>query len=203
LPRVSHSGRPALSLPRVTAAGVRRYFLALLRRWPRLDGRPIRIRLLHSLRAYRGKLLSGDERGVEVHAATFLRRRRIVLDTSLLDDRGELRRILAHELFHFAWVRLGNGARRSYEDLLREELRRRTAGELGWSADIRKQKLTSRDRRMRGRRWREYACESFCDTGAWLLAGMARHDEYTLDVRSRTKRRRWFRDAGLAETISI
>ncbi len=54
----------------------------------------------------------------------------------------ELARILVHELFHFAWVRLGNPARRSYEALVREEWKRRARGELGWSAESRKRALS-------------------------------------------------------------
>ena len=79
-----------------------------------------------ALKARRGKLLSGKtERGREVHAGSFLRRRRIVLDAALKAKPRELARILTHELFHFAWLRLGNPKRREFEDLLRGEIRRR------------------------------------------------------------------------------
>jgi len=46
-----------------------------------------------------------------------------------------------------------------------------------------------------GRGWREYLCESFCDTGAWLYAGVKGHDEYTLAARFRKRRRAWFAEA--------
>jgi hypothetical protein len=138
-----------------------------------------------------------------VHAATFLRQRRIVLDSALASNRPELERILAHEIFHFVWMRLGNTRRRSYKALLASELKRRVKGELGWSAESRKEKLGRRDRLDHTRRWREYCCESFCDTGAWMLAGRGRHPEFTLPVRERTRRRGWFEGQGIPRGISI
>ena len=36
------------------------------------------------------------------------------------------------------------------------------------------------DVRRRTPAWRRYVCESFCDTSAWLCAGLRPHDEYTL-----------------------
>lgn len=127
-----------------------------------------------------------------MHAGTFLRRRLIVLDSALLDRPREFARILAHELFHFAWLRLGNALRREWERLLEGELRRRVRGELGWSAEWRKRELRRGDRRERSRRWREYVCESFCDTAAWLLSGSGRHGEFTLAGGARRARRAWF-----------
>ena len=62
---------------------------------PKVAGLPIEIRFAPSLRAHRGKLLSGKtERGKEVHAGSFLRQRRIVLDAALKKQPGELARIL-------------------------------------------------------------------------------------------------------------
>jgi hypothetical protein len=90
------------------------------------------------------------------------------------------------------WLRLGNGVRREWEGLLEIEMRRRVKGELGWSAELRKRALRRIDRRERTRRWREYACESFCDTAAWLLAGAGRHGEFTLQAGARHARRAWF-----------
>ena len=93
---------------------------------PEVRGRPIRITFSPELRSHRGKLLSGKAApGKEVHATSFLRQRRMVLDAALKKQPGELARILTHELFHFAWLRLGNPKRRSYEDLLRGEISRR------------------------------------------------------------------------------
>jgi hypothetical protein len=40
--------------------------------------------------------------------------------------------------------------------------------------------------------WRRYACESFCDSAAWLFAGLRDHDEFTLALRFRRQRARWF-----------
>ena len=96
-----------------------------------------------------------------VHAGTFLRRREIVLDAGLLACPGELARILIHELYHFVWLRLDNHTRRSYEDLVAEEIRKSARGELGWSAEWRKWDLRRADPAGRTRRWREYCCESF------------------------------------------
>ena len=96
--------------------------------------------------ALRGKLLSGKSSpGKEVHAASLIRQRRIVLDAELKKKPMELKRILIHELFHFAWLRLGNPGRRSFEELLRAEVRERVRGELGWSAEHLKLALTRRD----------------------------------------------------------
>ena len=154
-----------------------------------------------------GKLISADPAepapgGQPVHAGSFIRRREIVLDCALAGNRRELARILAHEICHFAWPRLGNSLRHSYENLLVSELRRKARGELGWSAEWRKQELRPRDILRRTRRWREYVCESFCDTGAWVLSAR-RHAEQTLAPRFRNARRRWFEDAGLLERIPV
>jgi hypothetical protein len=145
---------------------------------PPLAGRPIRVEIRRSL----GPHL----------AATSIPRRVILLDRELLSTRGEFERILIHEIFHFAWVRLSNADRRSWERLLAAEIRSRAAGELGWSAEWRKAKLTRSDVRSRSAKWRRYACESFCDSAAWLFGGLARHEEFTLTVSHRRARGRWF-----------
>jgi hypothetical protein len=123
-----------------------------------------------------------------VHAGTFLRRRCIAFNCAP----AEFARIFSHELFHFVWLRAGNPARRSYEEMLTRECLDGAPGELGWSAEWRKQRLTSRDIHGRTRRWREYCCESFCDAAAWLYCGVRRHPEFTLAVRWRRRRRVWF-----------
>jgi hypothetical protein len=170
---------------------------------PALAGAPILIRFLPALRAGRGRLESGGSRGEEVLAGSLVRRREIVLDAALLSHSCEFVRILLHELFHFAWVRAGNPLRRSYELLLAAELRRGARGELGWSAEYRKRLLTPEDARHRTRQWREYACESFCDTGAWRFAGLPSHAEFTLAARYRAARRAWLRQALSTPEISI
>ena len=149
----------------------------------------IRIELLPGLRVRSGKLAP---KGVAVHAATYLRERRIVLDRALLRRPRELRRIFLHELFHFVWWRLGNPRRLDWETLLAGELRAGARGELGWSAEIRKKSLTTRDIAERTRAWREYCCESFCDTGASILLSGGRHQEFTLAARFRRRREGWF-----------
>ena len=72
--------------------------------------------------------------------------------------------------------------------------RRGRRGELGWSAEWRKDALGADDVAGRTRRWREYCCESFCDTAAWLYSGVERHEEFTLGERWRRGRRAWFAD---------
>lgn len=159
---------------------------------PSITGTTIRIEFRPELTSWRGKLLSGDPRGEQIHATSFLRKRLIVLDSELAQDWPELSRILVHELFHFAWVRLGNPIRLSYEDLLRGELKSRARGELGWSAEWRKKALRPTDVAERNRKWREYMAESFCDTAAFLYSECPHHDEYTLKSRWRQQRMRWF-----------
>lgn len=163
----------------------------ILARLPAMEGKPVRLGLQPALTAHRGRLLSGQETGTPVHAGSFPRRREIVLDNSLCQEPAELARILVHELFHFVWLRMGNPARRSFEELLAAEFRRGVRGELGWSAGWRKKGLTSRDLNERTRRWREYVCESFCDSAAWLHAGVVKHGEFTLAQRFRNARREW------------
>lgn len=136
-----------------------------------------------------------DRRG-PVHAGSFLRERRIAFDCT----RAEFPRILIHELFHFAWLRLGNPLRRDFENLLRAD---RCPGELGWSAEWRKRALSKQDPRARTRRWREYCCESFCDTAAWIYSGVASHPEFSLCRKSRAARREWFRKVLEVRSLSI
>jgi hypothetical protein len=145
---------------------------------PTLSGRPIRVELRRTLGPYL--------------AATHIPRRVILLDSGLLAQPGEFERILVHEIFHFVWVRLSNQTRRNWEDVLAAELARRVPGELGWSAEWRKGKVGRSDIRRRTPGWRRYVCESFCDTSAWLYAGLRRHDEYTLAITARRIRRSWF-----------
>ncbi|HJZ97504.1 MAG TPA: hypothetical protein VKE70_13435 [Candidatus Solibacter sp.] len=153
---------------------------------PAMCGAQIRLEYAPGLRDRRGP----------VHAGAFLRERRIAFDCT----RAEFPRILAHEVAHFVWIRLGNAARRSWEEVL---CRESGAGELGWSAEWRKAALDARDRGARTRRWREYCCEAFCDTAAWLWSGVARHDEFTLARRWRETRRRWFASNVEDRTLSI
>jgi hypothetical protein len=144
------------------------------------------------LRAVRGRLRTGGGGGNEVHAASFVRERRIVLDEALRLDPSEMSRILVHEIFHFAWVRLSNGTRQSWRQLLTYELARGARGELGWSAESRKSAIRSSFTITSDRAWSEYSCESFCDTAAWLYAAAREHEEFTLARRFREIRRAWF-----------
>jgi hypothetical protein len=172
----------------------RRSVEALQKRLPALEGRPISIRFLPALSAGSRKLYSRRIYGQPVHAGTLIRKRRIVLDLELAGKPRELARILTHELFHFAWVRLGNRTRGSYQDMLQREWKQRARGELGWSAESRKSALFHLSRPSANHpKWRDYACESFCDSAAWLYSGVARHPEFTLAPRHRKRRADWFR----------
>jgi len=106
-------------------------------------------------------------------------------------DPGELSRIALHELFHFVWVRLGNPTRKRWEELVRNQIRRGAGGELGWSAEQRLLALQAGDLQHRSRRWREYVCESFCDSAAWAFGILRSHAEFTLQPVFRAERRRW------------
>jgi hypothetical protein len=150
----------------------------------------VRVRFQDGLSIRGGKLV---ESGTEVHAASFLDKRLIILDRALIEQPLELKRIWLHEVFHFVWWRMGNPARREWGQLLLREMRARVPGETGWSAEWRKRELRVRDYRDRTRRWREYCSESFCDSAAWLLSGIRRHDEITLGREARALRRRWLR----------
>jgi hypothetical protein len=127
----------------------------------------------------------------------------MVIEEALMADPDEFARIFVHELFHFVWLRLGNAKRRGYEQVVGRELARGARGELGWSAEWRKQELTRRDSTDRTRRWREYCCESFCDTAAWRYADVRGHEEFTLASEARAARERWFTGAGLDAGIQI
>lgn len=166
----------------------------LIRKLPELDGKSIRIRFLPGLTADCRRVYSNQPFGEPVHAGAFIRKRIIVFDSELRRRPKELARILVHELFHFAWARLGNQARESWEDLIRREFILRARGELGWSAESRKRLLTGlAGAPLNGLKWRDYLCESFCDTAAWLYSGAGEHVEFTLARRYRDRRAKWFR----------
>jgi hypothetical protein len=128
-----------------------------------------------------------------VHAASFIRDRAIVLERALLQQPRNLRLILTHELFHFVWFRLGNAARSGFASILEAELRHRARGELGESSDVHKSRvLKAANLTPTSRCWREYACESFCDSAAWLYADVKTHPSFTLSHRWAAVRERWF-----------
>jgi hypothetical protein len=137
-----------------------------------------------------------DTAGQPAHAATFIRQRLVLLDRDLLRDPAERRRIRLHEFFHFVWVRLGNPRRRAWEAFLAAEWKARARGEAGWSAEWRKRRLTASAVSNRSRFWREYCCESFCDTAAWIFRGSGHaggDSEVTLSPARRRARAAWFR----------
>jgi len=172
----------------------------LASRFAGLEGRPIRIHFRPVLTVHGRELLSNAGRGQPVHAGALIRKREIVLETELCASPRELSRIFVHELFHFVWVRLGNTRRDSYGRLLQAEMAARARGELGWSAELKKLDL---DGLAEGVPWREYLCESFCDTAAFLYAGCRRHDEFTLAKKWRLRRAQWFRESLGGRVLSI
>jgi hypothetical protein len=185
-----------LRLTRSLSASQRSVITRILAGLPPFAGNPISLSFQPQLTAYRGGLLSGSPQlGVEVHAAAFIRRRQIVMENALLRNPDTLRLILTHEIFHFVWARLGNSPRREYADILARELRAGARGELGESAGIKKDalgKLPFDSELSKSDRWRDYVCESFCDTAAYFYSESLGHAEFQLAARWRQIRRRWF-----------
>jgi hypothetical protein len=160
---------------------------------PQLTGSPIHIRFESQLTAHRGKLLCNQaNRGSAVYAASFIRKRDVVVDSALAKRPRALRLILLHELFHFVWIRLGNERRSEFSELLAREYMYRARGELGESAAVKKLLLQDRDCLISSRRWRDYICEGFCDTAAWRHSGIQHHPAFTLAPRWRKRREVWF-----------
>ncbi len=168
-------------------------FEGVLARLPEFDGRPIRVDFQPALSVYKGRLVRAGGRGVPVHAASDIRRRRILLEEALRGDAAELARVLSHELFHFVWARMSNAERRSWEAVLQGEVRCGARGELGWPSEEKKGRLRPGDAKERTRRWREYVCESFCDTAAWHFNGRP-EGAGALKPRFRRRREAWFRN---------
>jgi hypothetical protein len=173
------------------------------RRMPPLSGQRIHVSFMPCLTAHRGKLLSKSMKGDAVYAGSFLRKRRIVLEEQMLRTPRVLQRIFVHEVFHFVWLRLGPALRASFEAMLCAELERAAKGELGWSSESLKLRVTEQDRTDRSRLWKDYICESFCDTAGWMFGTARQYSEMTLARRYRDGRRRWFRDNLSARPLSI
>lgn len=190
--------QPHRNLLRVNGAVSARSRNLLFTTWTGLPiepGRPVQVAFLPELTAHRGKLLSGSDRGTPVYAASFIRRRRIVLEASLLDDPAALCFIFVHELFHFVWVRLGNRTRDEYSQLLLQEIARHARGELGESSAVKKAELGQHLKvSPRSPLWRDYICESFCDSAACIFTGAASQSGPKLAKRWTAIRRDWFSD---------
>jgi hypothetical protein len=154
-----------------------------------LTGRSISVSFLPDLAAWKGKLVANAAgRGTAVYAASFIRKRKIVLDDSLRRDPAQLRFFLIHELFHFGWARLGNSKRDEFARLLKEEMEHGASGDLGESSSLKRRDATP----SRALRWREYVCESFCDTAAWLYSGVELSAGRRLGRVWRERRKQWF-----------
>ena len=164
---------------------------AVFSRLPQLKGRRISVSYRPGLTAWRGQLLSRSHKGDAVYAGSFLRRRSIVLEQQMVKTPRVLERIFVHEVFHFVWSRLPKQLRESYDALIRAEFVLGVKGELGWSAESMKLNLAPEDMEQSTRKWKDYLCESFCDTGGWMYGSASRYTEMTLDRRSRDLRRAW------------
>ena len=176
------------------AARERKIVLQVALGLPKLRGDPISVSIKPGLTTSNGKLLSGcPESGTPVYAAAFIGRRRIVLESSLVRKSSSFRLILAHEIFHFVWARLGNALRREFAALVFEELKAGARGELGESAAVHKAKLLAHGGvNVPGKPWRDYVCESFCDTAACLYGRARENSEFRLAASWRAIRSRWF-----------
>ena len=159
---------------------------------PELTGGSIHVSTGRSLMAHRGHLVRDSSRGSAVYAAAFLRDRKIILEAGLLSNSQTFRLILVHELFHFVWLRLGNRARGEFDRVLRREWKSGARGELGESAGVQKAKLRQTSAGVSSRHWRDYVCESFCDTAAWLYAEVEDGSSFTLAKGWRERRNSWF-----------
>ena len=178
------------------AVWIRRLPDAFVKRLP-----PLKLAIAERLSAFRSQLFinqiptPGKNRPEgHTHAASFIPERYIVFRRELFHRRVELGRIAYHEFCHFVWPRLGNPKRRRFASLLEQELREGVAGEFGYSAEGRKKELPERKAAgvpVSPRRWRDYVCESFCDTGSFVLLGSerrAKHSEYSLRPGARARR---------------
>lgn len=136
----------------------------------------------------------------KIHAASFIPQRYIVFHHDLFQRRIELGRIAYHELCHFLWLRLGNSRREIFAELLKKEFDEKVKGELGYSSEWRKFELQTAiaDRaNVLPRAWRDYVCESFCDTGSFVLLDderRQRHSEFTLRKAARERRCRLWKN---------
>lgn len=149
---------------------------------------PIQVETAPSLTAYRGRLLTAEARGTPVHAASFIRQRRIILESQLLTRPAALQAIFLHELFHFAWRRMGNPQRLSFTEVISYEVSRRAAGEIAESATVAKARWRSKPTSTA--LWKNYVCEAFCDTAAFLYSQRPKTPE--MAAHWLTRRRAWF-----------
>jgi hypothetical protein len=188
--------QPHRSLLRISGAVRTRSRNLLLTIWTGLPiepSSPVQVAFLPELTAHRGKLLSGEDRGIPVYAASFIRQRRIVLEATLLASPASLRFIFVHEVFHFVWVRLGNKKRAEYSRLVAYEMDHKARGELGESSAVKKAELrVERQISLESQVWRDYACESFCDSAGCIFTGRSVHDGARLGKAWTAIRREWF-----------
>ena len=156
---------------------------------PPLEGAPVRMESAPGLRDRRGP----------VHAGSFLRERRIALDCT----RAEFPRIFVHEVAHFIWLRLGNPLRLRYEEIVRAEIAAGARGELGWSAEWRKDDAGRDDDAAADPPVARILLREFLRYRRVAVLRLKRHEEFTLGERWRQKRRAWFTASLENRTLSI
>jgi len=163
---------------------------------PALSGNPICVSTRPTLIAHRGRLVSvSAASGSPVYAAAFVRERKIILEAALLSKPRAFRLIVVHELFHFVWPRLSNKLRKEFGGILSGEWQNGARGELGESSDVKKKLFLQTAASETSPAWRDYVCESFCDTAAWLYSGVDDAGIFTLRKRWRERRKAWFEAA--------
>ena len=128
-----------------------------------LTGRPIEIR-------YQANLL--DTAGNAAHAATFIRDRLIVLDEDLQkDSRGARCAFCSMNCCTSSGCGRETGAASHGKTSCAKNGKRAFAANADGRPSGARMQLRAVDVRVRTRAWREYCCESFCDTGAWFCGG--------------------------------
>jgi hypothetical protein len=198
-PRRNHPYPGFLKITRTADARTRKRLLTTWTGLPIEPAAAVQVAFLPRLTDYRGKLLSGDHRGTPIYAAAFVRERRIVLETDLVKTPDALRFIFVHELFHLAWLRLGNGRREAFRKLLVNEIAANVRGELGESSTVKKgQWMACPEFSVRAPNWRDYTCESFCDSAASFYAAGRVPSGYKIGKAWTAIRRDWF-DRNLGE----
>ena len=177
-----------VNLSKIQCAASRELVTGIIAEFPFHAVAPIQMEISPELSVQGRLLLVSEAKGTPVHAATFLRDRRIVIETQLLSDYSALRFVLAHELLHFSWLRLGNTLRSQFAGLLQREVQSRAAGELGDSSSVAKERWKLRP--ASSQLWKNYVCESFCDTGAALYFAAPKAAQ--LALRWLQRREHWF-----------
>ena len=155
-----------------------------------LTGAPVRVDLVRGLRDRRGPVHAGSFPPRTPHRAR-LHARRVSAD---LRPRGGALHLAAPGQPGALALRR-RGARRNR--------RAAPAGNWGGARSGGRTRCARTTSAARTRRWREYCCESFCDTAAWLYSGLERHEEFTLARTLAQRGAAWFAESLDNRTLSI